>query len=78
MTSEDLRGIRLNPEANDLECLNINDIYKRCIVPKSHFINKNSGYYYTYHANHNDKSIMFAIYKKFASILIKSKEHFFF
>ena len=59
MTSEDLRGIRLNPEANDLECLNINDIYKRCIVPKSHFTNKDNGYYYTHHANHNNKSIMF-------------------
>ena len=57
--SDSLKGIRLNPEANDLECSNINSIYKRCTVPKNHFRNKDTGYYYTHHANHNNKSIIF-------------------
>ena len=52
-------GIKFNPEANDLECVNINTIYKRCMVPKSHFSKKNSGYYYTHHANYFKKSIIF-------------------
>ena len=58
-SSENLKGIRLNPEANDLECSNRNSMYKRCSVHKSHFMNKNSGYYYTHHSNNNNKSIIF-------------------
>ena len=44
-------AIKLNPDATELECIN-GENTKRCIVPKSHFENKKSGYYYTYHLNY--------------------------
>ena len=56
------KGIRLNPNAKeDLKCEKLgpkshfhsdDDTVKRCIVPKSHFENKQNGYYNTYHLNH--------------------------
>jgi hypothetical protein len=43
--------VRINPDSNnDLECENYGNI-KKCIVTNEHFINKTSGYYYTYHKN---------------------------
>jgi len=38
--------IKLNPDDDKLECEDINDFHNQCTVPKSHFSNKNSGYYY--------------------------------
>ena len=38
--------IRINPDSDDLKCEKINYIAKRCIVPKTHFENKSSGYYF--------------------------------
>jgi hypothetical protein len=58
--SQYLKGIKLNPEANEeLKCSNINNIYKRCTVPKNLFRNKDNGYYYIHHVNHNNKLIIF-------------------
>ncbi len=57
------KGIRLNPDATkDLDCENFVNRYKRCIVPKSHFENKKSGYYSVYHLNPINK------YSKFYEI----------
>ena len=32
---------------------------KKCIATEAHFSNKKSGYYYTYHTNQVNKSIIF-------------------
>ena len=56
--------IKLNPDATELECIN-GENTKRCIVPKSHFENKKSGYYYTYHLNYLKK---YAISYEFSPI----------
>ena len=46
--------IRLNLDGDDLECINSNnDEIVDCTLPVSHFENKTSGYYYTYHKNEN-------------------------
>ena len=58
MPSEYLENIRLNPEANDLECSNINQYYKRCTVHKSHFNNK-KGNFYAHYLNDNKQYIKF-------------------
>ena len=58
-TSSDSRGIKLNPEGNELQCTNVNNIHKRCTVNRTHFLYKDSGYYYTHHENHVGKSIKF-------------------
>ena len=65
------KGIKLNPEGNDLECTDIKEFYKRCIVSISHFNNKTSGYYYTHHDNHLNKSIIFYESSPFKVILPK-------
>ena len=42
---QNMKGIRINLNAsNDLACKDIGKRAKRCIVPKSHFENKQSGY----------------------------------
>ena len=43
----------------DLECKDIGKHIKRCVVPRSHFQNKQSGYYYIYHLNHVNKYVKF-------------------
>ena len=58
-SSENLKGIKLNTDAGELECEDIYDMHKRCKVTKSHFMNKNSGYYHTYYENHGGNSTMF-------------------
>ena len=47
---KNLDGIKLNKDAPDLECENINS-FKRCIIHKSHFKGKENGYYYTMYRN---------------------------
>ena len=49
-SSEKLNGIKLNKDAPDLECENINN-FKKCIVNKSHFKGKENGYYFTMYSN---------------------------
>ena len=49
--SKNLDGIKLNKDAPDLECEDINKKLKRCIVHKSHFKGKENGYYYTMYKN---------------------------
>ena len=56
---EDTKGIKLNPDGNDLECKDNSKKLKRCTVNKSHFENKKSGYYFTHHLNHLNKSIIY-------------------
>ena len=57
--SASTKKIRINPDGNDLECKEINMFFKRCTVPITHFQNKLSGYYFTYHLNHLNKPIIF-------------------
>ena len=45
------RGLRLNPDAEELECKHPTNNIKNCSVPRSHFDGKKSGYYYTYYSN---------------------------
>ena len=47
-------GIRLNPDAEELECENEIEV-KRCFVPLNHFERKASGHYYTYRNNYLDQ-----------------------
>ena len=55
-----LTGITFNEDADDLICETIDYANKRCIVPKSHFNGKKSGYYFTKHSNHlNRKSVSY-------------------
>ena len=59
---DDSIGIKLNPDGDELECMyfeNIGDSLQKCIVHKSHFQYKQSGYYFTYHKNHLNKSIIY-------------------
>ena len=56
--SKYIDNIRINPDSNeDLKCENMYHTLKRCEVPKSHFQNKKSGYYYIYHRNHMNNYI---------------------
>ena len=50
-----LTGITFNENEKDLVCQNVGREMKRCIVPKSHFKGKKSGYYFTKHQNHLNK-----------------------
>ena len=59
---ENLIGITLNEEANDLNCEIVSDKFKRCTVPKSHFKDKKNGYYFTkFHNFNNTKSVAYEI-----------------
>ena len=51
---ENFKGIKINPNEKELQCLYIKN-GKRCTVHKSHFFNKISGYYYTYQLNYLNK-----------------------
>ena len=58
---KNLDGIKLNKDAPDLECENINS-FKRCIVNKNHFKGKENGYYYTMYRNClNSSSIVYEL-----------------
>ena len=65
------KGIRLNPNAKEnLECKklktkNVEDSILRCILPKSHFENKQNGYYNIYHLNHMNKYIRMFTYSSY-------------
>ena len=71
MFPENSKSIRFNPEANDLDCNDINEYYKRCTVHKSHF--NNNGYYYTYHKNQDNKYIKFYEFSPLEVILTDNK-----
>ena len=45
------KNIKLNYDSPDLDCVDLINM-KKCIVPKSHFDNEESGYYNIYHLNH--------------------------
>ena len=45
-----INNIRLNPDGEDLKCDDIGN-YKKCIVDKSHFKDKKTGYYLIHHKN---------------------------
>ena len=49
-----MRGITLNPEKGNLECVDLNNI-KKCKVPKSHFDGKKGGLYFINHFNNVNK-----------------------
>ena len=52
---ENVKGIRLNPDSEELDCVYPDKMIKRCLVPKSHFDEKKSGYYYIYYLNAEKK-----------------------
>ena len=53
------KGIRLNLRAKkNLICIE-RHMFKRCDVPKSHFRERKSGYFNTYHINHEDNYNIF-------------------
>ena len=55
-----IEGIKLNLDCkSDLECEDLNRM-KKCIVPKSHFYMKRSGYFNSYHKRYTEK--YFVIY----------------
>ena len=43
------KGIRLNPDSEELDCVYPYENVTKCLVPKNHF--NESGYYYTYYLN---------------------------
>ena len=48
-------NIKLNPDSSDnLNCENLLGM-KKCFIPLNHFLDKETGYYYTYHSNHLNK-----------------------
>ena len=54
------KSIKLNLDSDEeLKCNDLFDTIKKCTVPKSHFVNKESGYYFIYHLNHLNKYIKF-------------------
>ena len=55
---ENTKRIRINPDSDDLDCAILNKEIAKCVVPKSHFENKKSGYYYTHHSNINNEFII--------------------
>ena len=65
--------IKLNPEADNLECYNLSSIHKRCQVPRIHFRNKNTGYFYTHHSNNKYESIIFYESSPFKVILSENE-----
>ena len=56
---ENTKGIRLNPDSEELDCVYPDNYIKRCLVPKSHFDEKKSGYYYIYYLNAEKKLNIF-------------------
>ena len=50
-----VNGLTFNEEADDLTCENVGIRIKRCIVPRNHFQNKESGYYFIKRTNHLNK-----------------------
>ena len=60
INSSNVAHIRLNPDSFDLPCEDFSDIIKKCNVSVNHFMKKKSGFYYTYHLNHEyDLSIYY-------------------
>ena len=53
------KSIKLNPEAKDDLVCEYETQAMKCIVPKSHFERKPSGYYYTSHLNNLDERAIF-------------------
>ena len=57
---DSLTGITFNEDQQDLVWEEVGRQGKRCIVPKSHFTGKSTGYYFTKHQNHlNRKSFLY-------------------
>ena len=48
-----IANIRLNPDGDDLSCINIENM-KKCSVTKDPFKGKNGGYYYINHKGSNN------------------------
>ena len=72
--SENSRGMKLNPDGKELECIDYAKDVKRCTVHISHFQNKKSDYYFTSHFNYLNKSIIYYEASPIKVILPESKE----
>jgi len=78
------KNITLNPNLPALECVDLNGM-KNCFVPIYYFIGEKSGYYYTYHLNHDNKSSIYysspiinvTLPEKKIYILIKEEDNFY-
>ena len=62
-------NLRINPDSDNLNCEEIEKSIIKCIVPKSHFENKQNGYYYTHNDNHTNKFTQFYESSPFKVIL---------
>ena len=69
--SELVNNIKLNPDSDDLECINY-EHRKKCIIPFDHFKGKQNGYYYIYHSNHLNESSIY--YSSFSHKVILSTD----
>ncbi len=49
---DSLTGLTFNENKGDLSCQTGRNYFKACIVPKSHFEGKKTGYYFLKHTNH--------------------------
>ena len=64
-------GIKINLDSNDLTCNNVK-FGKECIVPITHFDNKGTNYYNTYHKISNDEN--YIIHYELSPIHVKLPE----
>ena len=56
---QNTRGLRLNPDSEELDCGHSYNSMKRCLVPKSHFDLRKSGYFYIYYLNDENRLNIF-------------------
>jgi len=54
---ENIKGIKLNPNSDELKCEHTDNNTKICSIPKSHF--NESGYYYIHYLNGDNKLNIF-------------------
>ena len=71
---ENVEGIKLNPNSNDLDCNNIGVYIKRCIVPESHFRFEESGHFFIHFLNNNKTYSIFYELAPIYVILPESKD----
>ena len=67
-------NIRINKDSNNLECNNIGTKLKSCSVSKSHFGNKENGYYYIYYSNNLNEFIRYYELSPIQVVLPQNKE----
>ena len=69
-----IKGIKLNPDSEELVCEDVNGGIKNCLVPKSHFNGKQTGYYYIHYLNQKNGTNIFYEISPILVTLQKEKE----